>query len=262
MAAPSYKNSIVWGSILEIDSTHQGRIGLYKKQTPSDTKVIETIEIWFWSKYWTRDTTNTLYADWDSTSAVTSQGSISVDNFVEGVTDTGYGWADDAMVLIKTMTKVYDKGTNAVNKNFAAKLTGISGLNGTMSVTSSFTVPALASYVITYDANGGLNAPAKQTKYYGKQLILSTNRPIRSGYNFVGWGSSATDTTVDYIPGASYTANKSVTLYAIWKVSYNCHVVVNGITERGLFWRKTNGVWKKCVPWVKVNGAWKKNNVN
>ena len=217
MSAPSYKSSIVWGSILNIDSTHQGRIGLYKSQTSTNTQIVEKIEIWFWSKYWTSDTSNTLYANWDSTSASTSQGSVSINNYVAGVTDDGDGWADEAMVLIKTMTKTYDRGTSAATKNFAAKLTGISGLSGTMSVTSSFTVPALASYIIEYNANGGSGAPSSQTKYYGKTLTLSTTKPSRSGYTFAGWGTSAADTSVDYTAGASYTANAAITLYAIWK---------------------------------------------
>lgn len=217
MAAPSYKNSIVWGSILNIDSTHQGRIGLYKTQTSTNTQITEKIEIWFWSKYWTSDTSNTLYADWDSTSASTSQGSVSINNYVEGVTDDGDGWADEGMVLIKTMSKTYDRGTSAATKNFAAKLTGISGLSGTMSVTSSFTVQALASYTVKYDANGGADAPSSQAKYYGKNLTLSTSKPTRSGYTFVGWGTSAEDTTSDYTTGATYTKNEAITLYAIWE---------------------------------------------
>lgn len=217
MAAPSYKNSIVWGSILNIDSTHQGRIGLYKSQSIGNTQVRETIEIWFWSKYWTSDSSNTLYADWDSTSASTSQGSVSINNHVPGVTDDGDGWADEGMVLIKTMSKLYDKGTSAAAKNFAAKLTGISGLSGTMSVTSSFTIPALARYAVTYSANGGTGEPSGQTKYYGKTLTLSTTKPTRTGYTFVGWGTSANDITSDYAAGASYTENADITLYAIWK---------------------------------------------
>ena len=35
------------------------------------------------------------------------------------------------------------------------------------------------SFVVTYDANGGTNAPASQTKTYGVSLTLSSSVPTR-----------------------------------------------------------------------------------
>ena len=84
-------------------------------------------------------------------------------------------------------------------------------------VRKEFTVPALASYKVTFKPNGGTGGPSSQTKYYGKTLTLSNSKPTRSGYTFVGWGTSSTDTSKNYDPGDSYTANASETLYAIWK---------------------------------------------
>ena len=84
------------------------------------------------------------------------------------------------------------------------------------------------TYTITYNANGGSGAPGKQTKTYGKTLKLSTTKPTRTGYTFQGWGTSATDTSVNYAAGANYTSNANITLYAIWKantytVKYNAN---------------------------------------
>ncbi len=73
------------------------------------------------------------------------------------------------------------------------------------------------TYSVKYDANGGINAPANQTKTYGKNLTLSNTKPTREGYTFLGWSSSKTATTETYQPGASYTSNNSITLYAVWK---------------------------------------------
>ena len=73
------------------------------------------------------------------------------------------------------------------------------------------------TYTITYNANGGSGAPSKQTKTYGVTLKLSSTKPTRTGYTFQGWGTSSTDTTVDWNPGGNYTVNASDTLYAIWK---------------------------------------------
>lgn len=76
------------------------------------------------------------------------------------------------------------------------------------------------TYTVTYNANGGSGAPSSQTKTYGVTLTLSSTKPTLTNYNFLGWGVSAGSTTVAYAAGASYTANASITLYAIWELAY------------------------------------------
>lgn len=76
------------------------------------------------------------------------------------------------------------------------------------------------TYTVKYDANGGTNAPGNQTKTYNVTLKLSTTVPTRTNYAFKGWGTSASATTVTYVAGADYTSNASITLYAIWELSY------------------------------------------
>ena len=75
----------------------------------------------------------------------------------------------------------------------------------------------VSSYTVTYNANGGTGAPASQTAISGVNLTLSNTEPTRTGYTFLGWSISNTATTATYAKGATYTANRSVTLYAIWK---------------------------------------------
>lgn len=88
-----------------------------------------------------------------------------------------------------------------------------------------------ATYTISFDANGGSGAPENQTKNYDVDLTLSTTEPTRSGYTFQGWGTSATDTSVDYTAGGTYTANASDTLYAIWKKVITLTYNANGGSE-------------------------------
>ena len=76
------------------------------------------------------------------------------------------------------------------------------------------------TYTIKYNANGGTGAPSNQTKTYGKNLTLSSSKPTRTNYNFKGWGTSASATTVAYNAGATYSKNAAVTLYAIWGLAY------------------------------------------
>ena len=75
----------------------------------------------------------------------------------------------------------------------------------------------VTTYTITYNANGGSGAPASQTKYQNQNLTLSSTKPTRSGYTFLGWSTSSTATTATYAPGDTYTTNASATLYAVWR---------------------------------------------
>ncbi len=75
------------------------------------------------------------------------------------------------------------------------------------------------TYMISYDANGGTGAPAAQTIDIAKNATISSVKPTRTNYTFLGWATSATATKATYSPSASYTAKKSVTLYAVWKAS-------------------------------------------
>ncbi len=72
-------------------------------------------------------------------------------------------------------------------------------------------------YAVSYNANGGSEAPGAQTKTYGKTLTLSSVKPVRSGYEFVGWSTNKNAATAQYEVGGKYTANKAITLYAVWK---------------------------------------------
>lgn len=90
---------------------------------------------------------------------------------------------------------------------------------------------ALASYRITYNANGGTGAPSEQTRWYGETLWLSTTRPKRDGYTFLGWAISPSG-GVAYQPGAAFTGDYGMTLYAVWQintwtVTYNANGGIN-----------------------------------
>jgi uncharacterized repeat protein (TIGR02543 family) len=88
------------------------------------------------------------------------------------------------------------------------------------------------TYKVTYNANGGTNAPAAQTKTYGTNLTLTSSKPTRTNYTFKGWGTSASSTTIAYAAGASYTANAAATLYAIWELAYTKPRIFNVSAQR------------------------------
>lgn len=76
------------------------------------------------------------------------------------------------------------------------------------------------TYAVTYNANGGSGAPSTGYKTYGANYTISTTRPQRTGYTFLGWGTSASATTASYQPGATYSTNAALSLYAVWALSY------------------------------------------
>lgn len=88
----------------------------------------------------------------------------------------------------------------------------------------SFEIPAypeaLKTYTVTYDANGGTDAPESQIKTEGTELILSLKKPVRNGYTFKGWSDSPSSKSVQYHIGDSYTENADKTLYAVWSEIY------------------------------------------
>lgn len=143
-------------------------------------------------------------------------------------------WKDQALTLSST------KPTRT-GYTFLGWSTSSTATTATYSAGGSYTANSAATlyavwkaltYTVSYNANGGTGAPTSQTKTYGKALTLSSTKPTRTNYNFKGWGTSASATTVAYTSGASYTANAAITLYAVWELAYQKPRIVNVSTIR------------------------------
>lgn len=228
MAAPS---GIVWGSI----ASGYHKLGIYTKVTnASATKSTVKVEIWLATKYSVNDSDHALYYD-ITTSATTPSSPTKITAYtgttVKTTVDSGTGWSTSNHVKIKEYTYEYTRQSTDLVRYVHSKITSLyapSNSKTVVSASASYTVPKLSTYTISYNANGGSGAPSKQTKTYSVDLTLSSTIPTRSGYNFMGWGTSASDTSVDYVAGAKYTNNAAITLYAIWQlktytVSYNAN---------------------------------------
>lgn len=109
------------------------------------------------------------------------------------------------------------------------------------------------TYQVKYNANGGSGAPATQTKTYGTTLTLSTTKPTRANYTFLGWSTSATATYATYQPGGSYTSNAAVTLYAIWEKTY----VQPEITNLKVVRCSSDGELSDSGSYARVSFDWK-----
>ena len=100
--------------------------------------------------------------------------------------------------------------------------------NGSQAETWKF---VQAEYPVIYDANGGSNAPERQVKFYHNDLTLSSQAPTRAGYAFMGWQANVNGQTINYAPGAAYSADADITLTAQWQtLSYTISYDANGGT--------------------------------
>lgn len=137
-------------------------------------------------------------------------------------------------------------GNGAATKSITVTFRNFNNDNGksaTKTVSFNVSVPAWTSYTITYNANGGSGAPGSQTKWRDQTLTLSSTKPTRTGYSFLGWSTSSSATSASYTAGGSYTANSSATLYAVWKANtYKVTYNANGGTGAPSAQTKTYGV--------------------
>lgn len=237
MPAPS---NTTWGVV----AGGYGRLGISTTITKTATSATLKVQIWFWSKYSCSDSSNTLY--YNNTTSNLSQadvslGSVSVNTGVE----SGNGWDTSNQQLLKEFTNTYTRITALQARYLVAKLTNIDRVGADVDVKVMVTIPALDSYTVTYNANGGSGAPSSQIKYYGRNLVLSRTKPTRTGYTFLGWATlSLADVT--YAAGANYTANAAVTLYAVWAANtYTVQYNANGGTGAPGNQSKTYGVTLK-----------------
>lgn len=85
------------------------------------------------------------------------------------------------------------------------------------------------TYAVTYDANGGENAPSAQAKIKDEDMTITSSAPQRTGYIFKGWAPNKTATEPQYQSGGTYTKNTPITLYAVWEPEiYTISFDVNG----------------------------------
>ena len=68
---------------------------------------------------------------------------------------------------------------------------------------------------ITYNANGGYDAPSSVVVGVDESFTISTDIPVQEGHQFLGW-STSTSGDVEYLPGDTCSVSSTTTLYAVW----------------------------------------------
>lgn len=77
------------------------------------------------------------------------------------------------------------------------------------------------TYTLTYNTNGGSNAPSAQKG--STTYTISSTIPTRSDYTFLGWSKNRNATLATYAAGESITLTADTTLYAVWKAKVNIY---------------------------------------
>ena len=122
---------------------------------------------------------------------------------------------------------------NLLEKNQSYTIIVWSSVSDAQTFTFSTNLPDPLYYSVTFDANGGTDAPVAQSKKQLAPLTLTYEVPTRVGYTFAGWATSAEATAAEYQPGAEFTKDAQTTLYAVWEEgcdgvhSYNYTVAQN-----------------------------------
>lgn len=130
-----------------------------------------------------------------------------------------------------------------------------------MSCTMTYT----SEFYIYYNGNTYStvsNIPSKGTKYPGVTYYISSQKPIRDKYKFLGWSTTydpnGSSSVVQYNPGNPYTTDADLYLYAVWaKDDGACYICVNGVMKRYQPYVYKDGAWKRCVPYIYTNGEFK-----
>lgn len=120
----------------------------------------------------------------------------------------GYGGDADSNGVSATTT-----GSNWTYQDYCTN-TGYTGTSTTLVLYAQWEAN-VTNYTITYNANGGFNAPSSETTT--GSYTISTTQPTRTKYSFLGWSTNSSATSPSYYPGDSLTVSSNMTLYAVWQ---------------------------------------------
>lgn len=177
----------------------------------------------------------TLYAQWESTETL---GTISLPTASKSSTN-----AQNRTVTLnyndgsgKTETKTSTATITYAFQGWSTSATAATGSTGTYKPTSSHKL-----YAIFKGTTGTYSA-------------VSLPSPTRTGYTFIGWGTSSTATSGTT---GSYTPSGNITLYAIWKPNGAVRIYIDGQGYRmAQVYLYANNKWNLTIPYL-YNGSWK-----
>lgn len=83
-------------------------------------------------------------------------------------------------------------------------------------ITYSIPYEHIKDVTVTFDANGGTNAPKALSGSLVNTFVIPNNKPSKTDSVFMGWATKADATIVEYAVGESFNVSGDTTLYAVW----------------------------------------------
>lgn len=145
----------------------------------------------------------------------------------------GYKWAGWIKYTQNLSEENVEKPPFSTYYTWAYDTTDVSG-TGTHYIYMVYqaVTPQTQDITLKYNANGGINAPADETKTVATgstaSFSVSSVVPTRDGYTFLGWADSASATTAGYLAGDTINTSSDKTVYAVWKKKPHTHTDGDG----------------------------------
>lgn len=142
-----------------------------------------------------------------------------VDASLKDITKQGSDSSQDYTVTltIKGVVTTVSPSSYSVS---ADQTTGVVSITVKDSEGNRITTRFQGPLAVRYQGNGSgvTKVPALQGFWKGSSVTLSSQKPVRSGYQFEGWRYNSASSATIYQAGAKLTAvSQSVSLYAAWK---------------------------------------------
>ena len=120
--------------------------------------------------------------------------------------------------------------------------------NTTVKTTLTAKVP---EYIVSYDPNGGVNAPIDRTNYQAGSpvTVKGQDSMFRTGYTFTGWNTKEDGNGTRYAEGTTFDITADTTLHAQWTaneyhISYDTNGGGDGIGSTDLEYDKSGTISK------------------
>lgn len=190
----------------------------------------------------------TLYATWKD--GTLQKGTIKLGSKTRSnTTATGYtvSFNTQGGSSVEALTS-----TKTTKYTFQGWMTSASGTEVEYDSTTSYSFTQNTTLYVKWSStvtNGALNLPAM---------------PLKTGYTFLGWGTSAQATTYKQ-PGESITPTKNTTYYAIWKAAGMVRLYSESASKfkTALVYMylpdgdNDTSPWKIVIPYIKTDTNWK-----
>ena len=155
------------------------------------------------TSYWIQSGSSAHSFSLSSSGPSTSKASTSGDGYTTSYSFKGWGTSSTASSTTSSVSVSYRSSTTVY---------ALWNSSTTYSFTLRYDVNQGSGSIS--DTNGGTSSSSS------KNITVTSSKPTRSGYTFLGWSTSSTATSAAYSSGSSYSFSYgTTTLYAVWKAN-------------------------------------------